>query len=221
MFLAIVPAFNEEKNIGSVVRDLFNHGGVDKVVVIDDGSVDNTAGEAEKAGAEVLKHSLNCGQGMALQTGHEYAKMMGADYIVHFDADGQFLSTEIAEAWQYLKNSKANILFGSRFLNKKSQIPFFKRVVLIPLGRLVNRFWGAIPLTDPQAGFRILDKRAIEKIQIDQPRMAHATEILIKTKKYNLQYVEYPVYVIYHRFGQNFSGGLKIIKDLLLGKFVK
>jgi len=221
MFLAIVPAFNEEKNIGSVVRDLFNRGGVDQVVVIDDGSSDNTAEEAQKAGAEVLKHRLNCGQGTALQTGHEYAKMVGADFVVHFDADGQFLSTEISEAWEYLKDSKANILFGSRFLNKKSAIPFLKRVVLIPLGRLVNYFLGAIPLTDPQAGFRILDRIALEKIQIDQPRMAHATEILVKTKKHNLKYVEYPVYVIYHRFGQNFSGGLKIIKDLLLGKFVK
>jgi len=221
MFVAIVPAFNEEKNIGSVVRDLFNRGGVDRVVVIDDGSADNTALEAEKAGAIVLKHCLNCGQGAALQTGQEYAKMVGADYVVHFDADGQFLSSEVIEAWEYLKAQKANILFGSRFLNKKSAIPFFKRVVLFPLGRLINRFWGAISLTDPQNGFRILDKIALEKIQIEQPRMAHATEIMIKTKKNNLQYVEHPVQVIYHKYGQGLRGGMNIVKELFIGQFTK
>ena len=93
MFIAIVPAHNEESSIGSVVRSLVRH--VDQVVVVDDGSRDATAKEAASAGAVVLRHAINRGQGAALETGHEYARRAGADFVLHFDADGQFDAADV------------------------------------------------------------------------------------------------------------------------------
>ena len=87
MFLAIVPAYNESKRIGSVVRSLFDH--VDMVVVVDDASRDATATLAQQAGATVLQHTVNRGQGAALETGHAYARSIDATYVLHFDGDGQ------------------------------------------------------------------------------------------------------------------------------------
>jgi len=219
MFVALVPAYNEAKQIGSVVRSLFNH--VDKVVVIDDASVDGTASEAKQAGAKVLQHEINRGQGAALQTGHDYALAIAADYILHFDGDAQFDVDDIAPALAKLKETKANILFGSRFLDKRSQVPWLKRYIFLPLGRIFNRCFWQIKLSDAHNGFRILDRQALKKIKISQDRMAHATEISALAKKHNLQYIEFPVKVIYYKYGQGLQTGLGVIKDLFLAKFLK
>lgn len=219
MFIAIVPAYNEEKKIGSIVRGLFEH--VDEVVVVDDASLDNTSLEARAAGAIVLNHKVNCGQGAALETGHEYARAAGADYVLHFDGDGQFCTDDIGPALRELKKERADILFGSRFLSVHSHIPWLKRYFLFPIARTINRFSGVISLLDPQNGFRILNKEALDKIRIIQDRMAHATEIMALTKKYKLKFIEFPVRVTYYEYGQGFGGGVKIVRDLLLGKFVK
>lgn len=218
MFLAIVPAYNEEKSIGSVARNLFQH--VDRVVVVDDGSDDNTARAAEEAGAFVLRHELNRGQGAALETGHEYARAVGADAVLHFDADGQFDVTDIAPALEQLKRVQADILFGSRFLDKRSSVPWFKKRALLPVGRVVSRLFGGGKLTDTHNGFRILTKRALEKIQLTQDGMAHATEIQSLVKRHGLRYTEHPVKVTYDEYGQGIQEGTRIVRDLLLGKFV-
>jgi glycosyltransferase involved in cell wall biosynthesis len=219
MFIAIVPAYNEEKRIAQVIGDLLSH--VDIVVVVDDKSSDATIVEAEKNGAVVLKHKLNLGQGAALETGHEYARKVQADYVLHFDGDGQFCVEDILPALEKLKEEKVDILFGSRFLDNRTKLPFFKKYILLPIGRFVNKFFGVISLRDSQNGFRILNKHALEKIKITQNRMAHATEIMGLTKEHNLKYIEFPVQVIYHEYGQGLKGGFGIVKDLLLGKFIK
>ena len=219
MFVAIVPAFNEAKTIGSVVRNLFNH--VDKVIVVDDGSKDSTSVKAKEAGAIVIKHKINRGQGAALQTGHEYAKKISADYVLHFDADEQFVVEDIKPALEKITQEKADILFGSRFLGTNSYIPKSKKYILLPLAKLVNKVFGNLKLTDAHNGFRILNKQAINKINISQDRMAHASEIPAQVKKHNLKYVEFPVKVVYREYGQGIKGGLNIIKDLLFGKFVR
>ena len=219
MFIAIVPVYNEEKRITEVIKNLRQY--VDSVVVVDDKSIDNTIEEAEKSGAIVLKHKINLGQGAALETGQEYARKIGADYVLHFDGDGQFCVEDIAPALEKLQQSNADILFGSRFLDNRTKLPFFKRHVLLPLGRLVNRLFDVVNLYDSQNGFRILNKKALDKIRITQNRMAHATEIMGLTKENNLKFVEFPVKVIYHEYGQGAGGGFHIVKDLLLGKFLK
>ena len=206
MFVAIVPAYNEEKRIGSVVQSLFEH--VDRVVVVDDASVDNTSPEARKAGA-------------ALETVHAYAREVGADFVLHFDGDAQFDVGDIKPALERLKKEGADILFGSRFLGVDSNMPWFKKNILSPVGRMVNNFFGAVRVSDAHNGFRILNKKALGNIQITQDRMAHATEILTLTKQKGLKHTEFPVKVTYHEYGQRASNGFHIIKDLVFGKFIK
>ena len=219
MFVAIVPGYNEAKRIGSVVRNLFDY--VDLVVVVDDGSVDETIQEAKKAGAIVLQHKINRGQGAALQTGQDYALDLNADYVLHFDGDGQFDVLDIVPAMKKMKESGADILFGSRFLDKQSNMPFTKRYLIHPLGKFFNKIFFRIKLTDAHNGFRILNRKALEKIKITQDRMAHATEIPAQVFESNLQWVEFPVKVHYHTYGQSGRGAVQIIRDLLLGKFTK
>lgn len=215
MFIAIVPAYNEEKTIGSVVRDLFNH--ADKVIAVDDGSKDDTTAIASAAGAVVLRHVVNRGQGAALQTGHDYALQIGADYVIDFDADGQFDADDIKPTFEALKKSGADILFGSRFLDRRSNVPWLKKYFILPMARFFNRLFGGLALSDAHNGFRILNRRALQAININQDRMAHATEIQVKVKKHGLKFIEFPVKIVYREYGQGWAGGIKVIKDLFLG----
>ena len=219
MFIAILPAYNEEKMIGSVVRSLFGY--VDEIVVVDDGSRDQTAILAEEAGATVLVHKINRGQGAALETGHEYARRVGADFVVHFDADGQFHVEDILPALSHLQENNAEVLFGSRFLQQQVSVPFVKKNIVLPIAKLINTLFIGMYLSDVHNGFRILTKRALEAISITQDRMAHATEIPAQVKKKKLPFVEFPVQVSYHEYGQGSAAGFIIIRDLVVGKFVK
>lgn len=219
MILAIVPAYNEAKTIGSVVRNLFLR--VDQVVVVDDYSDDDTAVLAASAGAVVLRHSLNRGQGAALETGQAYARRIGAEAVIHFDADGQFDAEDIPFALAALKESGADVLLGSRFLDTRSEVPFFKRYTVLPFARLVNFLFTGFFLTDAHNGFRVLTKHAFERIEVTQDRMAHATEIPAQIKKQKLSFIEFPVKVVYREYGQPATAGLKIIQDLLVSRFIK
>ena len=219
MFVAVVPAYNEEKKIGSVVQSLFGH--VDKVVVVDDSSKDNTSENAIQAGAIVLQHKINRGQGAALQTGHDYALKLNADYVLHFDGDGQFDVMDIEPALDKMKEKKVDILFGSRFLDDRTKIPWFKKYILFPPAKLFNKIFGGVNLTDIHNGFRILNRKALSSLKIEQDRMAHATEIPARAKKLGLKYIEFPVKVTYHRYGGGLTHGLGVVKDLLLGRFLE
>ncbi|HRH23945.1 MAG TPA: glycosyltransferase family 2 protein [Candidatus Magasanikbacteria bacterium] len=218
MFIAIVPAYNESKRIKSVVKSLIPQ--VDKVVVIDDASIDDTAVHAEAAGAIVLTHPINLGQGAALETGQVYARMLNADIVLHFDGDGQFDVRDIVQAKKIIE-SGVDVVLGSRFLGVSSQIPWFKRCIILPIARLVNWLFTGIKLTDAHNGFRMLGRRGLEHITITHNRMSHATEIISLIKKNNLTYREFPVSVTYHEYGQKVSGGFTIIKDLIIGKIIK
>ncbi len=219
MFVAIVPIYNEEKHIGQVIKELKQV--VDLVVVVDDASQDQSVRIAKQAGAVVLEHEVNLGQGAALETGHEYARYLQADYVLHFDGDGQFDVKDIKPAWQALKRAQADILFGSKFLTKQSQVPFFKKYFLLPIGKTVDSFFSGLKLKDLHNGFRILNKKALSCLRLEQNRMAHATEIPQLTKKFNLKYIEFPVKVIYHEYGQSMFNSFNIIKDLLIDNFTQ
>lgn len=216
----IIPAYNEEKNIVKTIREVQPL--VDKVVVVDDCSSDNTVRllETNFSDIKILKHTINRGQGAALQTGNDYAIQKKADIIVHFDADGQFLATEIKDLTNPIKNNEADIVFGSRFLEKKSDIPWFKEKIIFPVARLVNKTLLGVNLTDPQNGFRAMKVEVAKKIKIRQDGMAHCSEILNKAFKYKLNVKEVPITVIYNEFGQRFSGGIKIFRDLLISKLI-
>jgi glycosyltransferase involved in cell wall biosynthesis len=217
----IIPAFNEAQSIQTVISKVKPL--VDEIVVVDDNSKDNTADLAREAGAVVLQHIINRDQGASLQTGNEYALNNGADIIVHFDADDQFQAEEISDVIQPIINNEADIVFGSRFLGKESNMPWKKKYIIIPLGKLVNRYLFGIKtkLTDPQSGFRAMTRRVAEEIVIENDGKAHCSEILIKASRGKYKIKEVPITVVYHHFGQKFSGGFRIIKDIIYNKLNK
>jgi len=214
----IIPAFNEEKNIGAVLESLTPYGY--GIVVVDDGSTDRTAEIAISKSATVLKHRANRGQGAALETGNQFALARGAGIIVHFDADGQFLAGEIPALIKPLLLDRADIVFGSRFLQKNSAIPPMKKFVIFPLARAVNRLLFGIRLTDPQSGFRAFLASAAGYLKIENDGMAHCSEILANAYKHRLRIEEAPITVIYSRFGQNIGGGFRILIDLFISKLI-
>lgn len=215
----IIPAYNESAHIHAVVTSVYPF--VNEVIVVDDASSDNTALLATAAGAIVKRHPLNRGQGAALETGNQYALQNGADIIIHFDADNQFVASEIPDIIQPLINGQADIVFGSRFLGKKSNLPFIKKFIIYPLAQIFTRYFLGIKLSDPQNGFRAMNRRAANLIKITNREMAHASEIQVIAFKNKLKIAEVPITVIYHHFGQKLSGGFKVIKDLLISRLIK
>ena len=178
----VIPAYNEEKKIYKTIESVAPL--VDTLIIVVDGVSDATYKIAVEAKNDfyminknifVLNHIINRGQGAALQTGNDFAIMRGADIVVHFDADGQFLSNEILDLVSVIKNDGYDIVFGSRFLDKKSNMPFFKKQVIMRLGRMFNRMFLGLELSDPQNGFRVMNKKALEKIKIEQDGSAHCS----------------------------------------------
>lgn len=214
----VIPALNEEVALGKVLAEVRPL--VDVLVVVDDGSSDATAEVAAKAGAVVLSHPTNRGQGAALETGNEYARRHGADVVVHFDADGQFAASEIKDVIAPIVEGRADAVFGSRFSEKRNDVPLFKRVVIMPLARLVNRLFFGLEMRDPQSGFRALNRKALESVVIEQSGMAHCSEILHKTSKSGMRIQEVPISVFYPDFGQNLWGGVRIVKDTIIGRLI-
>ena len=214
----VIPAYNEEDTIVEVLKSV--KPAVDQVVVVDDGSADKTFELSKAQGVAALKHIFNRGQGAALETGNEYALRRGADIIVHFDADGQFLAEEIKELVAPIKAGQADVVFGSRFLGKKNNMPWLKRRVMMPLARLMNRVFFNVKLSDPQSGFRAMSEKAVRKVRITNDGMAHCSEIIGKVFQSELRVKETPITVVYRTFGQGPGGGLKIIKDLIISKLL-
>ncbi len=220
----VIPAFNEAGVIGKVISEVRPM--VDKLIVVDDGSADETASCSKENGATVLRHILNRGQGAALETGNQFCLAEGADIVFHFDGDGQFLVSEIKDVLEPLLKDECDIVFGSRFLGKKTAMPFFKKNILFPLARIFNRLLG-VKTTDPQSGFRAMNRAALQKIRILSDGSAHCSEILEKAGRLKLRIKEVPITVVYKEFGQGMfggkgsgKGGFRIIKDLIMQKII-
>ncbi len=211
--ICVIPAWNEEKYIAGVIAKVKPL--VETIVVVDDYSRDRTSELAKIAGAFVLRHPINRGQGAALQTGSDYALKLGADIIVHFDADGQFAAEEIPEVVAPLLAGEADVVFGSRFLGRKANLPAAKKYLIMPLGKIFNRCLG-IHTSDPQSGFRAYTREVAQSFRIENNEFAHCSEILIKLSHSHWRIKEVPITVTYHRYGQNFSTGIRILKDLFI-----
>ncbi len=222
MIVAIIPAYNEQGRVGAVIKDAARF--VDHVVVVDDHSTDTTLNDAKEAGAIVLRHIINRGQGAALQTGTDYAlNTLDADVIVHFDADGQMIGEEIQMMIEPIINNEADIVLGSRFLNKKANIPFFRWLILKG-GIIFTRLVSGIKVTDTHNGFRVLSRKAASEIKISLDIMAHASEILDLINEKELRFVEKAVTIKYSEEtllkGQSSLGAIAIIKDVIKNKLL-
>lgn len=215
--VAVIPAFNEEARIEGAIRDAAPF--VDAVVVVDDCSRDRTYGRAFAAGAHVLRHIINRGQGASLQTATDYAiEKLDADIIIHFDADGQMMGSEIPMMCEPIEKGEADVVLGSRFLGKRANMPFSRRLTLFG-GLMFTRFVSGIKTTDTHNGFRALSREAAKKMRITLDRMAHASEILDLIQIHGLRYVERPVTIKYSeetlKKGQSSLGAFVIVKDFI------
>ena len=217
--ICVIPAYNEAKHIVEVLNRVRPF--VDEIIVVDDCSQDETVSLARETGSKVLCHPINRGQGAALQTGNDYAFKQGAEIIIHFDADNQFRAEEIPDLVKPIESGEAEAVLGSRFMSKKSNLPRFKKNIIMPLARLFNRLFFNIRLTDPQSGFRALSRQAIKQIRIKNDGMAHCSEILQQLFSNKIKTIEVPITVTYHEYGQKFSGGFKIITDIAIKKIIK
>jgi glycosyltransferase involved in cell wall biosynthesis len=211
----IVPAFNEAAVIGRVVADLVWQRR--NVVVIDDGSTDDTGRNAAAAGATVVTHPINLGQGAALQTGIQFALLQGADTIVTFDADGQHRSADIDGLIAALRANDADFALGSRFLGGSVAMPASRRLLLIAATWFTRATTG-MKISDTHNGLRAMTRRGASRIVLRQNRMAHASELLDQIAHTGLRYVEVPVTIEYSRYslakGQRLADSLRILVDL-------
>ena len=211
----VVAAYNEAPAIGRVVADLIRHRYA--VVVVDDGSVDDTGRRARAAGAKVITHPVNLGQGAALQTGIQFAVRKGADFIVTFDADGQHRASDIETLLESLKQHCVDFALGSRFLGHAPAMPLARRA-LLKAATWFTRLATGLRLTDTHNGLRAMTRRGASRIMLRQNRMAHASELLHQIARSSLGYVEVPVTIEYSAYslakGQGLSDSLRILVDL-------
>lgn len=213
----VVPLYNEAPVIAGVVRDL--HGTFAHVVCIDDGSTDTSIRAAEDAGALVIRHATNLGQGAALQTGIDFViEQTDARYLVTFDADGQHQVSDAEAMVARARGDDVAIVFGSRFLDERTKAGWAKRIVLKTAVWVTNQSTG-LKLTDAHNGLRVIRRDAAAGVRLNQNRMAHASEIVLQLGRTRLPWAEHPVHVLYTDYskskGQSLLNAVNILVDLV------
>ncbi len=214
--------FNEGAVIHRVAREVLM--AFPNLVVVDDGSTDDALEQSARAGATVLRHPINLGQGAALQTGIKYALQRGADYIVTFDADGQHLVKDAVAMLDMLQKENFDVVLGSRFIGTTIGMSYGRRL-LLKAAIIYTKITTGLNLTDAHNGLRVFSRTAAMNINIRQNRMAHASEILEQISAKKMRYVEYGNTIRYTDYsklkGQKPSNAINIIVDLMVGRLGK
>jgi glycosyltransferase involved in cell wall biosynthesis len=218
----VVPAYCESRVIRGVIAQLREI--CPRIVVVDDGSTDETGPEALTGGATVLTHSVNLGQGAALQTGIEFALLQGADYIFTFDADGQHAPESLLVLAETMRSTGSDVVLGSRWLGHAEAIPPLRRLIL-RLAVVFTRLHSGLNLSDTHNGLRLFSRAAALRLKITQPRMAHASEILAQIGSAKLRFAEAPVTVRYTAYslrkGQKISGMFRVLSDIFYARWTR
>lgn len=212
----IVPVYNEAQTVATTVSDLLEH--FPHVVCVDDGSRDGSADLARAAGATVLRHVINQGQGAALRTGFDHVlRHTGAAYVVTFDADAQHLVEDARRMVERARAEDVDVVLASRFTGTTEQMPLLRELILRAAVRF-TRMTSRLEVTDTHNGLRVLSRHAIGRIDLRMPRMAYASELLDAIVPAGLTYVEEPATVIYTDYsrakGQRNSNAFNILFDL-------
>lgn len=189
-----IPAYNEEKNIASVISQLSKFGY--SIIVCDDGSDDQTNQIAEKMGALVITHKKNLGYGAAIGSLFFKAKDMGLDVLVTMDADGQHRPKDVKAVLDPILNEEADIVIGSRFLVENKEMPSYRKAGIKMITKLANTALDK-QITDSQSGFRGYNKRVLSAISPSESGMGVSNEILIKASKQGFKIDEAPIKVSY------------------------
>ncbi len=215
----VVPAFNEASVIGDVIADIrsvFDH-----VVCVDDGSKDGTGDIALRAGAHVVRHPVNLGQGAAIQTGVEYARRQpGAQLFATFDADGQHRLKDVVAMIDRLSAEDVDMVVGTRFAEPSaSKPPFLKRIIL-RVAAFLSPSSRQLGLTDAHNGLRVFNKKVADGLNITMSGMSHASEFITLAVEKHWRVVEEPVEILYTDYskskGQPLLNGVNIVFDGLL-----
>ncbi len=200
--IAAIPCFNNEKSIADVVVRTKKY--VDEVIVIDDGSTDNTAKLAKNAGAGVLSHVVNKGYGEAIKSCFKVAQSNGADILVTIDGDGQHNPDEIQQVLNPIISEGAGLVIGSRFLNKNQEIPRYRKFGIRVITSVWN-FGSKTKVTDAQSGFRAYSKEVIEKMNLSEKGMSVSIEILEKIRRNRWKIKEIPITCSYENNNSSLS----------------
>lgn len=214
----VVPLYNEATVIGDVVREVRRT--FPNVVCVDDGSTDGSAETAAAAGASVVRHPVNLGQGAALQTGFEYALAVPTmRWVVTFDADGQHQVSDVVDMVAKARREGLDVVFGSRFLDDRTEAGGLKKLVLRMAVGYTNLTTGT-RLTDAHNGLRVLSRDVVARLEITQNRMAHASELVHQIGRLDVRYGESPVHILYTDYskakGQSLWNAVNILADLIL-----
>ena len=211
--LAVIPAYNEEKEIEGIIKKTKKY--LDNVIIVDDGSIDETSKYAKNAGAVVLRHMVNLGKGAALKTGCDFAMKKGAKLIVVLDADAQHDPEDIPRFLDKL--GEYSIVFGYRRLSSK--MPIVLRFGNWCISGIVGLLYG-ISLKDTQCGFRAFTAGAYKRIRWSASDYSMESEMIARTGKQKLKYVQIPIETIYSDKykGTTIVDGIKIVLNMFLWK---
>ena len=198
--IIILPAFNEGTVISGVIKAIQrvtpNFKLKTDLIVVNDGSADDTAKKAAAAGAKVVSHRINRGLGASLGTGLAFAKKVGADFAITMDSDGQHDPQDLSNILSPLISNKADVVIGSRMLGKEKEMPLLRKLNNKAFNGLTWLLFG-IWTTDSLSGFRGFSKKAINKIDLKTERMEVSNEFFSEIKKYKLKFTEVPIKIIY------------------------
>lgn len=197
--LILLPVFNESQVIYSVIKSI-QKAGWKNILVVDDGSTDDTYHEVKKTGAIILRHIINRGKGAAVKTGLEAAKKMGSEVVVTLDSDGQHNPKDIKKMVEQIKKG-SDVVLGIRDF-KKRHIPRYK-VLVNYLGNILTWMFYGLWVKDSQSGFRVYNKKAFNLIRINNDRYEFETEIVREIVRNNLKWTEKIVDVRYSDYDQN------------------
>jgi len=190
-----IPAYNEEKNIASIITKLMKI--TDTIIVCNDGSNDLTSQISEKMGAIVINHEKNLGYGGAIRSIFLKAKELDGDILVTFDADGQHRVGDIENVIQPIIDKKADLVIGSRFLDEsEKEVPQYRKVGIKVITKITNASIKE-QLTDSQSGFRAYAKKVVDELNPSELGMGISTEILIKASSKNFKISEVPIKISY------------------------
>lgn len=214
--VVVVPMYNEATAVGSVVTDLL--GAFSHVVCVDDGSTDSSAQVARDAGAVVIRHRINLGQGAALQTGFDFARRhFSADHVVTFDSDGQHSVSDAVAMVERARRTGVDVVLGSRNLGRAEGQTMARRLLLRAALRYSRALTG-LRLTDTHNGLRVLSRSALDAVVLRLPGSAHASELERLIAERNLSWVEHPVTITYstysRRKGQSALNAFNVVYDL-------
>ena len=190
-----IPAFNEEKNIAAIIIGLKKI--TDKIIVCNDGSTDSTGEIAKELGAIVINHEKNLGYGAGIKSIFLKAKEMKSEMLVTVDADGQHDVRDITKIVTPIQEDKAEIVIGSRFLEKVENIPEYRKFGIKLITKVTNLSLNQ-SLTDSQSGFRAYSKKVLSELNPSELGMGISTEILIKASAKNFRISEVPIKISYH-----------------------